>query len=120
MRKEHTMTNITDDDPTAKIRALNDRLRTTGQGGQIVITPGVQVLGKAKIAEIIAKIQTFNEFDENNDPYKEHDFGKVVVDGKAILFKIDYYDRSYRFASPDPNDEAITNRVMTIMLQEDY
>lgn len=114
------MTNITDDDPTAKIRALNDRLRTTGQGGQVVMTPGVQVLGRAKIAEIIAKIQAFNEFDENNDPYQEHDFGKVLVDGKAILWKIDYYDHSYRFVSSDPTDEAITNRVITVMMPEDY
>ena len=33
---------------------------------------------------------------------------------------IDAYDRNLRFGSPDPADPALTSRVMTIMLSEEY
>ena len=47
-------------------------------------------------------------------PNEEHDFGSFEADGHKIFFKIDYYD------SPDPSDPAVTNRVITIMLAEEY
>ena len=36
------------------------------------------------------------------------------------MFKIDYYDQNLSMHSPDPADPAITQRVITIMLAEDY
>jgi len=53
---------------TERIRALNDRLRTTGQGGQIVVTRGIAALGTATVAKIIAAVQVFDAFTPDNDP----------------------------------------------------
>ena len=36
----------------------------------------------------------YDEFTEDNDPYKEHEFGKCTVEGTDIFWKIDYYDTS--------------------------
>ncbi len=37
-----------------------------------------------------------------------------------IFFKIDYYDKQGAFHSSDPSDPAVTQRVITIMLAEEY
>ena len=36
------------------------------------------------------------------------------------MFKIDYYDKSLEFGSPDPADPIVTERIITIMLAEEY
>jgi hypothetical protein len=38
----------------------------------------------------------------------------------TIMFKIDYYDRGMSMHSPDPADPSATQRVITIMLAEEY
>jgi hypothetical protein len=55
-----------------------------------------------------------------NDPHEEHDFGAFDADGQRVFFKIDYYDESLSYHSPDPTDPAVTKRVITIMLAEEY
>jgi Protein of unknown function (DUF3768) len=37
-----------------------------------------------------------------------------------IMFKIDYFDQNLSMHSPDPADPAVTQRVITIMLAEEY
>ena len=105
---------------TTKIRELNDQLRITGRGGRIMLTRGVQELGEKKINNIITEVRLFNNFTNDNNPYSEHDFAKVIVDNISVFFKIDYYDKSLQFGSPNPADQSITERVMTIMLTEEY
>jgi hypothetical protein len=36
------------------------------------------------------------------------------------MFKIDYYDKALSFHSPDPADPTVTERVITLMLDEEY
>ena len=104
----------------AKIRELNDRLRTTGVGGMIVVTDGIASL-RPEIGRAVHKgVAAFTAFEEDNDPYKEHDFGSVEVGGNTVFWKIDYYDRLMTAGSSDPADPQITCRVMTIMLAEEY
>ena len=105
---------------TAKIRALNDQFRTTGRGGRIMLTQGIQALGQTRVTEIIAKIRAFSDFNQNNDPYGEHDFAKIEHNGETIFFKIDYCDRAMEFASTDPSNAQLTTRIMTVMLAEEY
>jgi len=105
---------------TARIRALNDALRTSLAGGSIMLTQAVAALGAEAQREILEALKRYDEFDADNDPYGEHDFGAVEIKGTRIVFKIDYYDRDYAFASPDASNENLTRRVMTIMLAEEY
>ena len=69
---------------------------------------------------ILEALKRYDEFDAANDPYGEHDFGALEIKGTRIIFKIDYCDVDYAFASPDASDENLTRRVMTIMLAEEY
>ncbi len=103
-----------------KIAALNDALRRHGTGGKIMMTAGVQALGQAAVSEIIAKIRAYDAFTKDNDPWGEHDCALLTVDGNKIMFKVDYYDQSLQYASPDPSDATKTCRVMTILLAEEY
>lgn len=105
---------------TARIRALNDELRQHLLGGLAVMTPGVAALGPAAVDRIVKTIAVFDDFCHANDPHEEHDFGSFEAEGTTILFKIDYFDRSLSAHSPDPADPAVTERVITIMLAEEY
>jgi hypothetical protein len=102
------------------IRRLNDRLREQGEGGRVVVTAGIAALPASHIARIRSAVAGFDAFDEAEDPYGEHDFGAVTVDGESIFWKIDYYDLDLTMHSPDPTDPAVTARVLTIMLVEEY
>lgn len=103
-----------------RIAELNDTFRKTGQGGSVVATVGVVALGDDFLKRAIAAVRCFSEFSAGNDPYGEHDFGAVHVDGSKLFWKIDYYDRSMEFHSEDPSDPRVTSRVLTIMLAEEY
>ncbi len=111
---------MNENDHANKIRNLNDQFRRTGRGGRIMLTQGIQALGQKAVAEIIAKVRAFDQFNEGNDPYLEHDFGKIVHGHDVVLWKIAYYDRAMEFGSPDPADTAVTTRVMTVMTAEEY
>jgi uncharacterized protein DUF3768 len=105
---------------TARIRELNDQLRRKAIGGRVVITRGIEVLGAAGISEVLTAVVRFDDFTEDNDPWGEHDCAILTVNARPVLFKIDYYDLGLRWHSPDASDPAATQRVMTIMLAEEY
>jgi hypothetical protein len=104
-----------------KIAALNDRFRTTLIGGQILLTEGVGALADEVRAEILLSVATFHDFNEDNDPYGEHDFGAIdhAAAGR-VLWKIDYYAPDLMHGSEDPADPDMTKRVLTIMLASEY
>ena len=108
------------DSKTARIRALNDELSQNFAQGMVVMTPGIAALGAEAVARIVKTIAVFDDFCHANDPHEEHDFGSFEADGHTIYFKIDYYDETLTYHSPDPSDPSVTQRVITIMLAEEY
>jgi hypothetical protein len=105
---------------TDKIRSLNDEFRRHLTGGTALITAGVAALGPEAVGRIIQTIVTYDAFCQANDPHREHDFGAFEAEGERIFFKIDYYDKTMRFHSSDPSNSEITERVMTVMLADEY
>lgn len=97
--------------------AFRQRLPTTVDKDVFLITSGVQALledsgqldpGVALLG-LIRKIKDFNEFTEDNDPWKEHDFGCFQFLGEKLFFKFDDYQGHDGF-----------NIVLTVMLAEEY
>ncbi len=105
----------------ARIRELNDALRQGRcQNGTVLLTKGVNALGYETVLEVAEAVKSFDAFTEHNDPHGERDFGSVEVQGEKIFWKIDPYDLSKQYGSPDPSDPAVTHRVLTIMLASEY
>jgi hypothetical protein len=102
------------------IRLQNDRFRITFLGGQIMMTVGVKGRGDAFVKRCLEAARAFDTFNEENDPYGEHDFGVPEVDGQKVYWKIDAYDHDLRYGSEDPADPVLTLRVLTFCLPEEY
>ena len=100
------------------ITALNDQARQTFKECRVIITAGVQALGN--VDAVLRQVQVFEAFTPDNDPYGEHDFGQITLEGTTFFWKINYYDLGLHMHSPDPSDETVTARVLTIMLAEEY
>jgi hypothetical protein len=107
-------------DRQARLRALNDKLRIYGQGGVVVMTDGIAGLGASAVNGIFAAVAAFDDFNADNDPWGEHDCAVMTVNGTRIIWKIDYYDRSRRYHSPDAADPKVTVRVLTVMRADEY
>ena len=105
---------------TEKIRALNDAFRTTMTGGKVLLTAGVNALPSDVKAMVIQRVVTFSEFNEENDPRQEHDFGNFSLAGCKFFWKIDYLDAKMEFGSEDSSNPSKTTRILTIMLVEEY
>ena len=105
---------------TDRIRTLNDELRQHLLGGGAVITPGIAILGDHAVNRLVRAIAAFDDFGEDNDPYQEHDFGAFDFEGRRVMFKIDYYACGVQATSPNPADPSVTERVITLMLAEEY
>jgi hypothetical protein len=78
------------------------------------------IAGRPDSDRILKQVVAFDQFTEDNDPHGEHDFGSFHHGDETIFWKIDYYDHDLQRGSPDPADTAVTTRVLTIMLAEEY
>ena len=105
---------------TQRIRLLNDSLRTTFVGGKIMLTAGVDALPPEVKAEVLSKVRMFADFNGDNDPHGERDFGSFEIDGEKYFFKLDYYSPDMEGGSEDPADPTKTTRVLTIMRADEY
>ena len=122
---------------SVRIARLNDLARSAmGVACTAVATVGFRSLPEADQSCVRELIETFDAFEEDNDPHGERDFGTIyqLGDGRwtterprvrddereRVFWKLDYYDRAMRFASIDAADPAITRRVLTIMLSDEY
>jgi hypothetical protein len=103
-----------------RVRMLNDELRKHLLGGGAVITAGIAALGPEAVERLIKTIAVFDDFCHANDPHEEHDFGTFKFDEVDVIFKIDYYDKSLTFHSPDAADPSVTERIITIMRADEY
>ena len=108
-------------DLTARIRELNDAFRTAFAGdGRVYVTAGIAAMSPHQQVEVMRRVHGFVAFTPDNDPHGEHDFGSFDYAGKTIFWKLDCYDRDLNYGSPDPADENVTTRVLTVMLAEEY
>lgn len=105
------------------IAELNDQLRqnlfTPGKN-QVFVSAGIDSLPNLEKMRLLHKVRTFNDFNEGNDPYGEHDFGKIEHSGINYFWKIDYYNLDMDAGSDNPADENITTRVLTVMRADEY
>jgi hypothetical protein len=97
------------------IMKYNDAFRKTFFGGKVRLGAGVRALSDTERAEVLNRVQTFDEFTKKNDPHGEHDFGAFDLNGKRFAFKIDYYAPGLLRGSENPADLEKTVRVLTIM-----
>jgi hypothetical protein len=121
----------------ARIARLNDLARRAmGIACTAVATVGFRSLPESDQSRVRELIETFDAFDEDNDPHGERDFGAIFQLGddrwtterprlrdderERVFWKLDYYDRDLRFASEDAANPAVTRRVLTIMLADEY
>lgn len=113
----------TGNERTRKIRTLNDTARdclcSLGTG-VLVITDGVQALPEADRQTLLGKVVEFKDFNDDNDPHGEHDFGKIEHNGTDYYWKIDYYDKAREYGSEDPSDPKQTTRVLTVLRADEY
>jgi len=88
--------------------------------GVFYATAGIAALPADDQAAILRRVFEFDDFDAENDPYGEHDFGAFDHKGDRIFWKIDYFDLRMKYGSPDPADPRVTKRILTIMLASEY
>jgi len=81
----------------AKIRALNDAFRQSFWGGRVMMTAGVAALENPVRNAVVEKIKAFDAFDDDNDPWGQHDFVSVEHDGQT------YFGVSLSSALPLPS-----------------
>jgi hypothetical protein len=115
------MTTRTDPARTARIAELNDLTRTAlGVGGRFYQTAGVNALDPQVQSRLREALEKHNDWPASADPYGEHDFGEITLDGERFFWKIDYYDKACEYGSEDPADPWVTTRVLTLMRAEEY
>ena len=108
-------------DRLVSIVTLNDLCRTAmGVGGRVLQTVGIRALPSHEQSRIREKVELFSDFNADNDPYGEHDFGSFEHGDVRVMFKIDCYNLDLTAGSEDPSDPKQTLRVLTIMLDEEY
>ncbi|MFA6492598.1 MAG: DUF3768 domain-containing protein [Patescibacteria group bacterium] len=102
------------EDTRSQVAILNDQFRRSGFG--VTLTCGVQSV--KDLPGLLQAIKEFNVFNENNDPWGEHDFGRLDWHGDKVFWKIDYYDQELQ-AWEDPLTGSC-RRIMTVMLADEY
>lgn len=88
--------------------------------GRIVMTRAIAAVGPTFQMEVAQAVMADETFTEDNDPYGDHTFGAVTVQGRKVWWKIDLYDLDYCWGSETPDDPSQTRRVLTIMFPSDY
>jgi hypothetical protein len=104
----------------AEIRRLNTEFRNTFRGGKVLLTANVAALPDADKAKALQTVADFKDFNEENDPHGEADYGSFDQAGREFWFKIDYFAPDMEHASEDPADPEKTKRTLTVGLSMDW
>ncbi len=100
------------------IAKLNDYLRQSipalPQPHKLMLSESVASLPRSTMATLFHAIKTFQNFTEGSDPYSEHDFGSLFLEGEKYFWKFDYFDDDFEFFKENGN------RVLTIMNAAEY
>ena len=96
------------------IAEKNDEMRRTFRNCKVITTRGVYNLELPQYAAVIEAVRSFDDFNDDNNPHGEHDFGSVVVDNVTYFWKFDYYNDDYMTFKEDGN------RILTIMHADEY
>jgi len=65
-------------------------------------------------------IREYDHFTDDNDPYGEHDMAFFECSGMRLLWKINYYNQTLDGHSPDETDPAVTVRILTVSMADEY
>ncbi len=84
------------------------------------MTAGVLAHGDEFFIRVLTAIAQCDVFNEENDPWGEHDFGAICESGERVFWKIDYYNKTLTAAAEDPANPAVCQRILTIMLASEY
>lgn len=77
----------------SEIAKLNDEFRANPSLGTLILTEGIRSNTHDDITTIISKVRNFNDFDENNNPYGERDFGAIT--NMAVIQFQQYSSQSF-------------------------
>ncbi|QUG90790.1 DUF3768 domain-containing protein [Pseudomonas putida] len=88
-------------------------------------TPLVQHLYKTDIEQfcrLLDYTMTYKGFNDDNDPWNEHDMAFFEFEGERYFFKFDYYDANFKggVEEEDRMNDDKCKRVLTIGLAEEY
>ena len=120
-----------------RIARLNDLARRAmGVACTAIATVGFRSLSASDQSCVRELIETYDAFDEGNNTHGERDFGTIYQlacgrwtterprlrddEHERVFWKFDYYDRDLQFGSEDAANPAVTRRVLTIMLADEY
>jgi len=66
------------------------------------------------------KVRNFDNFNSDNDPYGEHDYGSFSHEDEKLYWKIDYQNKDLNGGSEDASDPEKTSRILTIAKVSEY
>lgn len=75
----------------------------------LVATVGIMSLGTDEVVDILHKVRQFDNFNNDNDPWGQHDFGSFEHKSEKIFWKIDDYAGQQGY-----------NLILTVMLAKEY
>ncbi len=86
----------------------------------LVLAPGIMQMPPEERELVIAKVRNFSQFTPQMDPRGEHDFGEFDHGGQRVFWKFDYQDKRSVVRIADPVDDRFTQRLLTVLLAEEY
>ena len=72
------------------------------------------------ILYIAEKVSLFDDFNESNDPYGEHDFGSLTHKDNKVYWKIDYKDPHLEYQLNGTFNLKKPIRILTIMFSHEW